>query len=119
MLHMSKYIQEGNNSYNKWLIEGDLKTYHGRTDVFKHSFFPYTISKWIKLDWQIPKASSFLSFKNALLKLVQPVGNSFFSIHKPVRSKLLTRLWVGLSHLSEDKFKQNFSNFCKYSENPI
>ena len=41
----AKFIQEENNSYNKWLIDGDLKTYQGRTDVFKHSFFPYTISE--------------------------------------------------------------------------
>ena len=116
MLHMSKYIQEGNNSYNEWLIEGYLETYHGRTDVLKHSFFPYTISEWNKMDWQIPKVSSFLSFKNAVLKLVQPLGNSYFSIDKPVGSKLLTRLWIQLSHLSENKFKHKISNlinpFC-------
>ena len=41
----AKFIQKENKSYNKWLIEGDLKTYHGRTDVFKHSFFPYTNSE--------------------------------------------------------------------------
>ena len=41
-------------------------------------FFPYAISEWNKLDLQICKANSLLSFKNALLKLGQPVPNSCF-----------------------------------------
>ena len=62
------------------------------------------------MDLQIRKASSLFSFKNTLLKLSQPVASSYFSIHNPVGSKLLTRLEVGLSHLNERKFKRNFSN---------
>ena len=86
-----------NHSYNTRLNERGLKTYLCRTDVFKYSFFQYDISEWNKLDLQIRKANSFLSFKNALLKLDRPVPNSCFSIHNPVGSKLLTRLRVGVS----------------------
>ena len=109
-LYLSKYIPEGNHSYNTQLNEVGLNTYHCRTDVFKYSFFPYAISEWNKLDLQIPKASSLLSFKNALLKLGQPVPNLYFNKHNPVGLKVLTRLQVGLSHLNEHKFKHNFSN---------
>ena len=55
-------------------------------------------------------AFSLLSFKNTLLKLGQPVPNSYFNIHNHVCLKLLTRLLAGLSHLNEHKFKHNFSN---------
>ena len=100
----------GNHFYNNQLNEGGLKTYHCRTDVFKYSFFPYAISEWNKLDLQIRKANSLLSFKNALLKLGRPVPISCFNIHNAIGLKLLTRLRVGLSHLKEHKFKHNFSN---------
>ena len=67
-LYLSKYIRKRNHSYNTRLNEGGLKIYHGRTDVLKYSFLPYAISKWKKLDLQIRKANSLLSFKNVLLK---------------------------------------------------
>ena len=81
--YLSKYIPKGNRSYNTRLNEGGLKTYHCRTDVFKYSFFAYAISEWNKLDLQIHKANSLLSFKNALLKLGRPVSNSCFNIYNP------------------------------------
>ena len=68
-------------------------------------FFPYAISEWEKLDLQIRKANSLLSFKNALLKLGRLVPDSYFNIHNPVGLKALIRLRVGLSHLNEHKFK--------------
>ena len=86
------------------LNEGGLKSYYCRTDVFKYSFFPYAISEWNKLDLQIRKADSLLSFKNVLLKIGHPVPNSYFNIHNPVGLKLLTRLRIGLSHLNEHTF---------------
>ena len=103
-LYLSKYIPKGNHSYNTSLNEGGLKSYYCRTDVFKYSFFPYAISEWNKLDLQIRKADSLLSFKNVLLKVGHPVPNSYFNIHNPVGLKLLTRLRIGLSHLNEHKF---------------
>ena len=86
-LYLPKYIPKGNHSNNTRLNEESLKIYHCRTDVFKYSFFPYAISEWNKLDLQIRKANSLLSFKNVLLKLGQPVPNSCFNIHNPVGLK--------------------------------
>ena len=67
-LYLSKFILEGNHSYNTGFDEGGLSIYHCRTDVFKYSFFPYTISEWNKLDLRVRKGKSLLSFENALLK---------------------------------------------------
>ena len=66
-------------------------------------FFPYVTSEWEKLDLQIRKANSLLSFKNALLKLGRLVPNSYFNIHNPVGLKILIRLRAGLSNLNENK----------------
>ena len=57
-----------------------LKNYC-RTDLFKYSFFPYTIVEWNKLD-VTRNAKSFLIFKN-LLKIGRPIQNSIFKIHDP------------------------------------
>ena len=109
-LYLSKYILEGNHSDNTWLNEGGLTTYHCRTGFSDIHFFPHTISEWTKLDLHLCKAKSLLSFKNALLKTGQLVSSPFFNIYNPVGLKLLTRLQVGLCHLSEHKFKHYFSN---------
>ena len=108
-LYLSKYILQANHSYHAGLNEGGLKTCYCTTDVFKYSFFPYAVSEWNKLEVQISKTKSLLSFKNVILKLGWPVPNSYFRIHNRVGLKLLTRLRVGISNLNEHKFKRNFS----------
>ena len=115
-LYLSKYIPKGNHSYNTRLNLGGLKIYYCRTDVFKYfqmfsnvfsiryfsiCIFSHMLSEWNKLDLQICKANSLLSFKNTLRKLGRPVPNSCFNIHNPVGLKLLTRLRVGLTHLND------------------
>ena len=62
------------------------------------------------LDMQIRRSQSFLSFKNSLLKIDQPTAKPTYNIHSPFGSKFLTILRLGLSHLSEHKFKHNFQN---------
>ena len=61
--YLSKYIPKGSHSYDTRLNEGGLRTYRCRADVFKYSFFPYAVLEWKKLDLQIRKANSLLSFK--------------------------------------------------------
>ena len=79
-----------------------------RTEKFKNSFFPSTISEWNKLDVSIRNYDSFDKFKGALLKFIRPCYNSVFSIRDAKGLKLLTRLRLGLSHLNEHKFNHNF-----------
>ena len=66
--------------------------FYSRTDVYKYSFFPYTILEW-----------------NKLYKNIQqwPTPKPVYNIHNPTGLKLLTRLTLGLSHLNEHSFNHN------------
>ena len=83
----------------------NLKT---RSNFFRNSFFPSTITEWNKLDRDIRNSDSLNVFKLSLLKFVRPVANSVFEINNPYGLKLLTRLRLGLSHLRYHKFGHNF-----------
>ena len=50
-----------------------------------------------------------------LLNFLRPIGTSTHKIYDPLGIKLLTRLRLGFSHLSEHKFRHNFAN----SLNPL
>ena len=50
-----------------------------------------------------------------LLNFIRPIGNSTHKIYDPLGIKLLTRLRLGFSHLSEHKFRHNFAD----SLNPL
>ena len=52
---------------------GQVETYFCRTDIFKNSFFPYTIIEWNKLDI----AKSYATFRNTVLKLGSPSNAPF------------------------------------------
>ena len=74
-----------NSSYNTRNSD-HIETYYCKTDIFKYSFFPYVIVEWNRLD-------------------------SPTNLHNPLGLKLQTSLTVGLSHLNEHRFNQNFENF--------
>ena len=79
-----------------------------RSNFFRNSFLPSTITEWNKLDCDIRNSDSLNVFKLSLLKFVRPVANSVFDINNPYGLKLLTRLRLGLSHLCYHKFRHNF-----------
>ena len=81
-----------------------------RSNFFRNSFFPSTITEWNKLDCDIRSSDSLNIFKLSLLKFVRPVANSIFDINNPYALKLLTRLRLGLSHLRYHKFRHNFQD---------
>ena len=81
-----------------------------RSNFFRNSFFPSTITEWNKLDCDIRNRVSLNIFKLLLLKFVRPVANSIFDINNPYGLKLLTRLRLGLSHLRYHKFRHNFQD---------
>ena len=84
--------------------------------MFKYSYFSYTILECNKLDMQIKRLESFLPFKYSLLKTGQPISTKpNYNIHNHIVLIILTRLRIGLSHLSEYKFKHNFQD----SVNPL
>ena len=86
------------------------ETYYCRTDLFKYSFFPYTLVEWNKLDITLRNTKSYLIFRNSLLKIGRPIQNSIFKILDPLGIKFLTRLKLGRSHLNEHRFRHNFQD---------
>ena len=99
----------------------DIATYQCRTDAFKFSFFPWTITEWNKIDIKI-RNSPYSVFRNYLLNEIRPKPSPLYNIHNPSGIKLLTRLRLGLSHLNEHKFNHNFDDcvnpFCTCSLEP-
>ena len=86
---------------------GNIPTYQGRTDSFKHSYFPQAVVTWCKIHPEI-RTVSVTVFKKLSLKEICPVLYSVYNICNPNDLKLLTRLRIGLSHLNENRFNQNF-----------
>ena len=89
--------------------------FFNQNNFFKNSFFPSTISEWIKLDPSLCSSESFLTFKNNILQFIRAAANSVYKCHNPKGIKLITRLRLGLRHLREHKFKHNFQE----SLNPL
>ena len=104
--YLYNLIPSGNCVYNT-RNQDQIDTYYCETDLFKYSFFPYTIVEWNKLDITLRNVNSLLIFKNSLLKISRPIQNSIFKIHDPLGIKFLTRLRLGLSHLNEHRFRHN------------
>ena len=77
---------------------------------FKNTFFPSVIIEWNKLDPEIQNAPSLNIFKKNILKFIRPTANNIFGCHNLKGIKYLTRLRLGLSHLHEHKFKNNFQD---------
>ena len=69
-----------------------------RNDSFKDSFFPSALSESNKLDLNIRNSASLSTFKKKFL-------NFIFDIHNPLGIKRLKKLFLGLSHLHEHKFR--------------
>ena len=105
--YLYQLIPSESHTYNTRNLE-NVETYYSRTDLYKYSFFPYTIVEWNKLDINLRNTKSFLIFRISLLKVGKPMQNPIYDMHDPVGIKFLTRLRLGLSHLNEHKFKHNF-----------
>ena len=103
-------IPQSNHQYNTRPIE-DVTTFYCRTDVFKYSYFPHIILEWNKLDMQIRRSESFLSFENSLLNIDRPTAKPTYNLHNSIGLKYLTRLRLGLNHFKEHKFKQDFQDW--------
>ena len=76
--------------------------------IYLNTFFLYMIVEQNKLDIDLCNAKSFLIFTNSLLKIGRPIQNPMLD---PVGiTYLLTRLRLGLSHLNDHKFRNNFQD---------
>ena len=68
-------IPETNHIYNTCSSD-NVTTFYFRTDVYKYSFFPYTILEWNKLDESIQQSKTIKSFRN-YKRLAGPIQNLF------------------------------------------
>ena len=72
------------------------------TLIFKHPVLISLELIWERLfDWY---------FRANLRKIIRLIPYSVFGIFNPQGLKLITRLWLGLSHLNEHRFKHNFND---------
>ena len=62
---------------------------------------------------KIRNSETFSVFKKSVLKFVRPSSNLICNYHSPNGMKLITRLRLGLSHLHEHEFRQNFPDTLK------
>ena len=46
-----------------------------------------------------------------MIKIIRPITNSVFGIFNPLGLTLMTKLWLGLSHLNEHRFKHSFNDY--------
>ena len=82
-----------------------------RTEIFKNSFLPYTISEWNKLNHEIRGNHSYVGFRKKNTKFItKPTENKTFSIYDRLGVKLLNRLRFDFSHLNEHKFRYSFAD---------
>ena len=79
-----------------------------RTDCFKYSFFPNSLSEWSQLAPEIQNSESIVVFKSKLLSFIRPSKRSIFNVNDPEGVKYLTRLRLRFSHLNEQKFRHGF-----------
>ena len=87
-------------------------------NFFKNTFFPSAVIEWNKLDPTILNAKRLGIFKSNILKFIRRTPRGFFNCYNHKGIRLITRLCLGLSHLREHKFNQNFQNcinpLCSY-----
>ena len=79
-----------------------------RTDCFRHSFYPNSLSEWSQLAPEIQNSKSIAAFKSKLLPFIRPSKRSMFNVNDPEGVKYVTRLRLCFSHLNEHKFRHGF-----------
>jgi hypothetical protein len=85
----------------------DITTPHQRTTTYQNSFFPKTIKDWNNLDRTSRLLTSPLSFKEFLKKSTTKKPNKLYH-HDSSRAAIMhTRMRLGLSALSSQRFNYN------------
>ena len=81
-----------------------------RTEYFKNSLFLRYRCEWNKLNPEIHNSGSYNIFRKLLLNFLRSSTGKVYNINDTIVIKLITRLRLDLSHLREQKFKQNFQD---------
>ena len=107
--YLFKLIPEKTHAYATRNVD-NIPCFKIRHNFFKNSFFPSTIIEWNNLDPTLRNSKSFVDFKNSILKFIRPSPSNVFNCNNYKYIRLITRLRIGMSHLCEHKFKQNFQD---------
>ena len=78
------------------------------------SFVSNAVEEWKELQSQIRNAEAYSSFRKILLNFIGPTQKNTCKIFDLPGTKLLTRLWFGFNHLSENKFRHKFEDLFTY-----
>ena len=100
--YLYEFIPKSNHNYNTQNFD-HIYPYYCRTDIFKYSFFSYTIVEWNKLNPNLKNAKCYMCFRNSLFKIGRQVPNSYFKVYSPLGINFLTILRLGLNHLNPNK----------------
>ena len=65
---------------------------------------------WDKIDVTIRNSTSCNVFKRVILKFIRPEPNQVFDVESSEGLKCLTRIRLGLSHLTDRNFRHNFQD---------
>ena len=66
--------------------------------------------EWNRIDFNIRNSTSCNVFTRVFLKFIRSEPNQVFNVESSDGLKLLTRISLGLSHLADHKFRDNFQD---------
>ena len=91
---------------------GCFQTLRCRTTLFQHSFLPFTITEWNKLDKDIKNIDSRAVLRKKLLTFLWPLESDANGIYDSLGVRLPNRLRLGFSHLKEHNlsFRTSLTN---------
>ena len=92
----------------------DYEGHVARTNRFSNTYFHYTLFEWNLLREEIKNSISLSQFKNKLLKIIRPEGNSVYNISDIEVLRLLTKLLLMFSVQNEHKFRHNFDSLTSF-----
>ena len=87
---------------------GKLKRIPSRTKGFSKIFFPCCIGERNKLNLEVRNAKSICKFRKLIT--AKQLENYLCNAHIPTGVKLLSRLRMQFTHLSEHKFRHGFND---------
>ena len=74
-----------------------------RTDCFRYSFFPNSLSEWSLLAPEMQNSESNVVFKSKFFSFIRPSKRSIFNVNDTEGVQYLTRLRLRFCHLNEHK----------------
>ena len=92
----------------------DYEVHVARTNRFSNTYFHNTLLEWNLLGEEIKNSISLSQFKNKLLKIIRPEGNSVYNISDIEGVRLFTKMRLRFSVLNEHKFRHNFDSLTPF-----